>query len=70
MQNLKKNCLFLKKIFSVSWIFPDYFLVISVQEDPRNNKSVESGLRKRERTSNIRQNCKRPDIKVMYLQYL
>ncbi len=43
MQNLQKKCLFLKNYF-VSRIFPRLFKIINVQEDPRNNKSIESGL--------------------------
>ncbi len=40
---LEELCIF-KKLFFVSQIFPYFFLMINVQEDPRNNKSVESGL--------------------------
>ncbi len=42
MQNLLKNCIFLKKKFS----FPRFsrvFLMINIQEYPRTNKSIESG---------------------------
>ncbi len=38
---LRKNS---KKLFSVSQIFTSMFLMINVQEDLRNNKSVEFGL--------------------------
>ncbi len=46
MHNCYKNCPF-KKIFSVFLFFPYFswrFLMINVQEDLRNNKSIESGL--------------------------
>ncbi len=43
MQNLQEKSLF-KKRFSVSQIFPNFFKIINIHEDPRNNKSIESDL--------------------------
>ncbi len=39
-----QNCQFLLKLLFISQIFPDIFLIINVQEDPKNNKSIEFGL--------------------------
>ncbi len=40
---LLKKCHF-KHLFSVYQIFPYFFLIINVQKDLRNNKSIKSGL--------------------------
>lgn len=42
-QNMRKKNLFKKKVFSIWLIFPDIF-IINIQEDPRNNRSIKSGL--------------------------
>ncbi len=45
MQKFHTNCLFKKNIFS----FPDFsrfLLMINIQKDWRNNKSIEFGLRR------------------------
>ncbi len=43
MKNAHKTFFFQKEYFLVSWIFAD-FLMLSVQEYLRNNKSIESAL--------------------------
>ncbi len=39
---LEKLCFF-SKLFFDSWLLPRFFLMVNVQEDPRNNNSIESG---------------------------